>query len=62
MGNGVRADVWKEFINRFGPIKMYEFYAATEGNSLFFNYTGKIGATGRSNRFLKVRKRRENIF
>ncbi|XP_018419047.1 PREDICTED: very long-chain acyl-CoA synthetase-like isoform X1 [Nanorana parkeri] len=54
VGNGVRSDVWKEFINRFGPIKMCEFYAATEGNSFFFNYTGKIGALGKSNLFLKA--------
>nr|DBA31659.1 TPA: hypothetical protein GDO54_007452 [Pyxicephalus adspersus] len=54
MGNGVRGDVWKEFISRFGPIKICEFYAATEGNSFFFNYTGKIGAAGKNNRFLKA--------
>ncbi|CAH2273485.1 very long-chain acyl- synthetase [Pelobates cultripes] len=47
-GNGLRADVWKEFIQRFGDIKVYEFYAATEGNAIFFNYTGKVGAVGRS--------------
>lgn len=61
VGNGVRADVWKEFTNRFGPIKMYEFYAATEGNGFFFNYTGKIGAAGRSNRFLKAMRPYEII-
>ncbi|XP_068131707.1 long-chain fatty acid transport protein 2-like [Hyperolius riggenbachi] len=53
VGNGVRSDVWKEFISRFGRITICEFYAATEGNAFFFNYTGKIGATGRYNAFLK---------
>ncbi|XP_077120079.1 long-chain fatty acid transport protein 2-like [Ranitomeya variabilis] len=49
VGNGLRQDVWKEFINRFGNIHIYEFYAATEGNSFFFNYTRKVGAMGRCN-------------
>ncbi|KAM3925042.1 long-chain fatty acid transport protein 2-like [Leptodactylus fuscus] len=53
LGNGLRIDVWKEFINRFGDIHIYEFYAATEGNSFFFNYTRKEGAIGRCNRFLR---------
>ncbi|KAM4676634.1 long-chain fatty acid transport protein 2-like [Discoglossus pictus] len=49
VGNGARPDVWKEFVNRFGNIKILEFYAATESNVAFFNYTGKIGAVGRNN-------------
>ncbi|XP_015281339.1 PREDICTED: very long-chain acyl-CoA synthetase isoform X2 [Gekko japonicus] len=53
LGNGLRADVWREFIRRFGNIRIYEFYAATEGNVGFVNYTGKIGAVGRLNYFHK---------
>ncbi|XP_038147124.1 hsFATP2a_ACSVL_like domain-containing protein [Cyprinodon tularosa] len=49
IGNGVRADVWREFLNRFGDIKVRELYAATEGNIGFINYTSKIGAVGRIN-------------
>ncbi|XP_075432242.1 long-chain fatty acid transport protein 2-like isoform X4 [Ascaphus truei] len=49
LGNGVRPDIWKEFLHRFGEIRIDEFYAATEGNVAFFNYTGKFGAIGRSN-------------
>ncbi|XP_036910506.1 very long-chain acyl-CoA synthetase [Sturnira hondurensis] len=49
MGNGLRGDVWREFIKRFGDIYIFEFYAATEGNVTFINYTGKIGAVGRVN-------------
>uniref|UniRef100_A0A8C7BRZ1 long-chain-fatty-acid--CoA ligase n=1 Tax=Neovison vison TaxID=452646 RepID=A0A8C7BRZ1_NEOVI len=49
IGNGLRADVWREFIRRFGDICIYEFYAATEGNIAFMNYTRKIGAIGRVN-------------
>uniref|UniRef100_A0A8C4J1X6 long-chain-fatty-acid--CoA ligase n=2 Tax=Dromaius novaehollandiae TaxID=8790 RepID=A0A8C4J1X6_DRONO len=53
VGNGMRAEVWKEFLQRFGPITIREFYGATEGNAGFINYTGKIGAVGRANVFLK---------
>ncbi|KAM4733315.1 long-chain fatty acid transport protein 2 [Anableps anableps] len=49
IGNGVRSDVWAEFLNRFGDIKVRELYAATEGNIGFINYTSKIGAVGRVN-------------
>uniref|UniRef100_A0A672JDK6 long-chain-fatty-acid--CoA ligase n=1 Tax=Salarias fasciatus TaxID=181472 RepID=A0A672JDK6_SALFA len=49
IGNGVRSDVWSEFLNRFGDIKVRELYAATEGNIGFINYTSKIGAVGRRN-------------
>uniref|UniRef100_I3JNT3 long-chain-fatty-acid--CoA ligase n=1 Tax=Oreochromis niloticus TaxID=8128 RepID=I3JNT3_ORENI len=49
IGNGVRTDVWSEFLHRFGDIKVRELYAATEGNIGFVNYTSKIGAVGRVN-------------
>ncbi|XP_053898533.1 long-chain fatty acid transport protein 2 isoform X2 [Malaclemys terrapin pileata] len=53
IGNGLRADVWREFIRRFGDIRIFEFYAATEGNIGFINYSGKVGAVGRVNYFHK---------
>ncbi|XP_029379623.1 long-chain fatty acid transport protein 2 isoform X1 [Echeneis naucrates] len=49
IGNGVRSDIWSEFLNRFGNIHVRELYAATEGNIGFINYTSKIGAVGRAN-------------
>ncbi|XP_004639065.1 very long-chain acyl-CoA synthetase isoform X2 [Octodon degus] len=49
LGNGLRADVWREFVRRFGDIQVYEFYASTEGNVGFLNYPRKIGAVGRVN-------------
>lgn len=58
IGNGIRAEVWREFLNRFGNIQVREFYASTEGNVGFVNYVGKIGAVGRVNFFYRVR----NIF
>ncbi|XP_007440238.1 very long-chain acyl-CoA synthetase-like [Python bivittatus] len=48
IGNGMRKEVWKEFLSRFGCLKIYEFYGATEGNIGFVNYTGKVGAVGRT--------------
>lgn len=47
VGNGIRPDVWREFVERFGDIQIREFYGATEGNVGMVNYTGKIGAIGR---------------
>ncbi|KAH0626659.1 hypothetical protein JD844_001753, partial [Phrynosoma platyrhinos] len=49
IGNGMRIEVWKEFLRRFGFVQIYEFYGATEGNIGFINYTGKVGAVGRTN-------------
>ncbi|XP_049929593.1 long-chain fatty acid transport protein 2-like [Epinephelus moara] len=47
IGNGVRTDIWSEFLNRFGDIQVRELYAATEGNIGFINYTSKVGVVGR---------------
>ncbi|XP_075064028.1 long-chain fatty acid transport protein 2 [Mixophyes fleayi] len=49
IGNGLRTDVWSEFLRRFGDIQIYEFYAATEGNVVFVNHTNTVGAVGRVN-------------
>jgi fatty-acyl-CoA synthase len=46
-GNGLRPDVWNEFKERFRIPQIIEFYAATEGNVLMFNWEGKPGAIGR---------------
>lgn len=57
IGNGVRTDVWNEFLDRFGDIKVRELYAATEGNIGFINYTSRVGAVGRVNVVHRVRRR-----
>ncbi|XP_021236435.1 long-chain fatty acid transport protein 6 isoform X1 [Numida meleagris] len=57
VGNGVRNDVWREFLDRFGAVKICEFYGATEGNICFMNHTGKIGSVGRTNFFYKSLRR-----
>lgn len=56
IGNGVRTDVWTEFLHRFGDIKVRELYAATEGNIGFINYTSRVGAVGRVNVVHRVRR------
>ncbi len=45
-GNGLRPDVWPKFVERFGIREVGEFYGATEGNIVFFNYWGTGEATG----------------
>lgn len=52
----MREEVWKDFLRRFGPVQIYEVYGATEANIGFINYTGKVGAVGRANVFIKVRR------
>lgn len=54
VGNGLRQDVWREFHRRFGEICMCEIYGSTEGNLVFMNHIGKIGAVGRSNFLYKM--------
>ncbi|XP_029437490.1 solute carrier family 27 member 3 isoform X2 [Rhinatrema bivittatum] len=46
-GSGLRPDVWKEFSQRFGKIRIFETYGMTEANISFFNYTDMVGAVGR---------------
>jgi fatty-acyl-CoA synthase len=54
-GNGLRADVWQKFQDRFAIPKILEFYAATEGNVSLYNVEGKVGAIGRIPPFLAPR-------
>lgn len=54
-GNGLRPDIWAAFQERFRIPKVLEWYAATEGNCVFFNFDGKIGAVGRIPSWMKRR-------
>ena len=45
-GNGLAADIWDSFKDRFRIPQILEFYAATEGNVSLFNVQGKRGAIG----------------
>ncbi|XP_061677779.1 long-chain fatty acid transport protein 2-like [Syngnathoides biaculeatus] len=49
IGNGIRANVWRDFVSRFGNVRILELYGATEANFFFMNYCNKIGAVGRDN-------------
>jgi len=46
-GNGLRPDIWEEFQARFKIPFILEWYASTEGNTIFFNFDQKVGAIGR---------------
>jgi fatty-acyl-CoA synthase len=46
-GNGLRGDIWEDFQARFAIPRIFEFYAATEGNFSLFNVEGRPGAIGR---------------
>ncbi len=46
-GSGMRRDVWQRLTERFGPIGVLEFYAATETHAVLANASGqKPGAVG----------------
>jgi fatty-acyl-CoA synthase len=47
-GNGLRPDIWSTFSDRFGIKEIREFYAATEGNAILFNFDNTPGAVGRA--------------
>ena len=47
-GSGMRADVWRRLVERFGPVGVLELYASTEANAVLANASGKrIGSLGR---------------
>jgi len=54
-GNGLRANVWEAFQERFAIPAILEFYAATEGTFSLYNAEGKPGAIGRIPPFLAHR-------
>ncbi|XP_034826561.1 long-chain fatty acid transport protein 1-like isoform X2 [Maniola hyperantus] len=46
IGNGLRPQIWEEFVERFNVKRVLEFYGATEGNSNLVNLDNKVGAIG----------------
>jgi fatty-acyl-CoA synthase len=54
-GNGLRADVWEAFRDRFHIPRILEYYAATEGSFSLYNCEGRPGAIGRVPPFLTHR-------
>nr|CDS21856.1 long chain fatty acid transport protein 4 [Echinococcus granulosus] len=45
-GNGVRREIWVDFVKRFGIKRMGEFYGATESNSNLANSENRVGSLG----------------
>ncbi len=47
-GSGMRQDVWRQLVDRFGPVGVLELYASTEANAVLANPAGrKVGSVGR---------------
>lgn len=51
-GNGLRPQIWPQFVERFGIRKVGEFYGATEGNANIMNNDSTVGAIGFISRIL----------
>ena len=45
-GNGLRLQIWDDFVSRFNIENIAEFYGATEGNSNIINIENKPGCVG----------------
>ncbi|XP_072228697.1 long-chain fatty acid transport protein 6 [Leuresthes tenuis] len=53
-GSGLRSDIWKKFLTRFGISKIREGYGLTESSIGFLNYTDEVGPIGRASYFNKL--------
>ncbi|MBV9968932.1 MAG: long-chain-acyl-CoA synthetase, partial [Xanthobacteraceae bacterium] len=56
-GNGLSADIWAAFKERFRIPQILEFYASIEGNITLFNVEERPGAIGRIPPFIAHRSR-----
>jgi len=45
-GNGLRPQIWQQFVDRFRIPQICEFYGSTEGNCSVGNFSNKVGAVG----------------
>jgi len=45
-GNGLRPQIWSQFVERFRIGQINEFYGSTEGNCSVGNFSNKVGAVG----------------
>ncbi|XP_015370399.1 PREDICTED: long-chain fatty acid transport protein 4-like [Diuraphis noxia] len=45
-GNGLKPQIWKEFVSRFNVPRVAEFYGSTEGNANIANTDNTFGAIG----------------
>jgi fatty-acyl-CoA synthase len=56
IGNGLSGEVWQKCLDRFGPLRVVEFYASTEGNVWLYNVENRIGSIGRVPPYLAARE------
>ena len=54
IGNGLRADIWEDFCERFKVTRMFELYGASEGEVGIVNLNGKVGSCGRLSLFVSI--------
>jgi fatty-acyl-CoA synthase len=47
-GPGLRPDIWRQFMERFGIPRIIETYGQTEANLSLMNRRGRVGSVGRS--------------
>uniref|UniRef100_A0A2C9GPK7 long-chain-fatty-acid--CoA ligase n=1 Tax=Anopheles arabiensis TaxID=7173 RepID=A0A2C9GPK7_ANOAR len=53
-GNGLRPQIWPQFVERFNIPRVAEFYGATEGNANIVNIDNTVGAIGFVSRIIPV--------
>lgn len=53
-GNGLRRQIWSEFVERFQLKQVGEFYGSTEGNANIVNFDNTPGACGFVSRILPI--------
>lgn len=53
-GNGLRPQIWREFVERFKIERVGEFYGSTEGNANIVNFDNTPGACGFVSRILPI--------
>jgi len=53
-GNGLRPQIWREFVDRFQVKRIGEFYGSTEGNANIVNFDNTPGACGFVSRILPI--------
>jgi solute carrier family 27 (fatty acid transporter), member 1/4 len=51
-GNGLRPQIWPQFVKRFNIPRVAEFYGATEGNANIVNVDNTVGSIGFISRIL----------
>ncbi|XP_060577290.1 long-chain fatty acid transport protein 2-like isoform X2 [Ruditapes philippinarum] len=62
VGNGLRADIWDQFKQRYNIPNICEFFAATEGTAGFINLNNRKGACGRYSPLMMYLDKTKKVF